>query len=83
MYIKLICLSKEFFYFLFFSAFQKDKSKNKTKQKVTTIAVTTKEPHTAVVEECVRMDARAIVRPGPGFSLTFLKNCSKLEPAYQ
>ena len=58
MYIKLISLSKEFFYFLFFSAFQKDKSKNKTKQKVTTIAVTAKEPHTAVVEECVRMDAR-------------------------
>ena len=33
---------------------------------MTTIAVTTKEPHAAVVEECVRMDARAIVRPGQG-----------------
>lgn len=60
---------------------------------MTTITITTKEPRTAAVEECVRIsvrsvrmdarDARAIVRPGPGFFLTFLKNCSKLEPAYQ
>ena len=33
-YIKLMWLSKELLYFPFFSAFQKDKSKNKTKQKI-------------------------------------------------
>ena len=63
-YIKLMWLSKELLYFPFFSAFQKDKSKNKTKQKMTTITTTTTtEPRTAAVEECVRMDARPIVRP--------------------
>ena len=36
---------------------------NKTKQKMTTITTTTTEPRTAAVEECVGMDARAIVRP--------------------